>query len=176
MLPPITLIFTFVSLSKQLTWSCAGKGMQALACTLMWDPELVTGWTSSWLSTVYTEAGSLTWIKSSLVWLIWAESLLPRTPVSTSQTRGFPVICCPHLVFMWVRGIYTPVFSLTWKVLCPLSHLLSSKLRFELQDNFYHGNDTQTGGKTKRNLKGTARTWGIIQELPKDSLILFGSV
>lgn len=139
MLTPITLIVIFASLSKQLTWSHAGEIMHAHVCTSMWKSELVTGWPLSCHPTVYTEAGSLTWIKSSLIWLIWTDSLLHRTLSPPPKHWDFQWAALPTWYLRGYEGfklrsscLYGKCFA-HWAISSVPSYILNWKTAFTME-------------------------------------------
>lgn len=126
--------------------------------------------------TIHTEAGSLTWIKSSLVWLIWSDSLLHRTLSASPKHWDFQWAAVPTWYLrgdegskLWSSCLYGKCFA-HWAIFSVPSYVLNWKTAFTMETTL------SREVKQKRNLKGTTGTWRIIQALPKDSLISFGLV
>lgn len=89
--------------------------------------------------TIHTEAGSLTWIKSSLIWLIWSDSLLHRTLSSSPKHWDFQWAAVPTWYLrgdegskLWSSCLYGKCFA-HWAIFSVPSYVLNWKTAFTME-------------------------------------------
>lgn len=139
MLTPIILIFIFASLSKQLTWSRAGEIMHAMYAHPCGSQSLSLGDLCHVAPQYTLKQGLLLESRSSLIWLIWTDSLLHRTLSPPPKHWDFQWAALPTWYLRGYEGfklrsscLYGKCFA-HWAISSVPSYILNWKTAFTME-------------------------------------------